>query len=278
MAHSFNRTGKKRLTEDEQSLRRPKKPLIKPSQPKTPEQIKEELHEHERALHTDFTLTDPWRIFRVMSEFVNGFDTLAHIPPSVTIFGSARVKPEDPEYQTAVETAKLLAEAGFGIITGGGPGFMEAGNKGAKEGNGCSVGCNIELPFEQGLNQFVDIGMEFHYFFVRKMMFIKYSEAFIIFPGGFGTLDEMFEAITLIQTKKIHHFPVILYNSEYWKGLLDWIKQTLLTTHKIKPEDLEIVTLVDSPQEVVEVIQRSYNKRYEAEIEEVTVSNDQDIR
>ncbi len=175
------------------------------------EDEKEEEHSLDRALHFDFTLTDPWRVFRIMSEFVEGFDELSHIPPSVAIFGSARTKPEDPTYQAAVETARLLAKAGFGVITGGGPGIMEAGNKGAQDGDNCSIGCNIELPFEQGSNPYLDISLDFRYFFVRKTMFVKYAEAFIIFPGGFGTMDELFEALTLIQTKKVSHFPVIIY-------------------------------------------------------------------
>src|SRR5436305_11851244 len=162
-----------------------------------------------------------------MSEFVEGFDELSHIPPSVAIFGSARTKPEDSTYQAAVGTARLLAKAGFGIITGGGPGIMEAANKGAQEGENVSIGCNIELPFEQRSNAYLDISLDFRYFFVRKTMFIKYAEAFITFPGGFGTMDELFEALTLIQTKKVNHFPVILYDSKYWGGLITWIRELM---------------------------------------------------
>lgn len=266
-------------TEDEQSLRRPKKPLISPKQPKTREQIREEIREHERALHTDYTLTDPWRIFRVMSEFVEGFDALAHIPPSVAIFGSARTQEDEPIYQTAVDTSRMLGEAGFGIITGGGPGLMEAGNKGAQEGGTCSIGCNIELPFEQFPNKYVDIALDFRYFFVRKMMFIKYTEAFIIFPGGYGTLDEMFEAIVLIQTKKIHHFPVILFGTDYWKGLMDWIKGSLLATGKVKEEDIDLFQLTDDPKEVVRIVKEAYEKRYSEEKEEIKEPTiDQSIR
>jgi uncharacterized protein (TIGR00730 family) len=261
-------------TEDERSLKRPKKKLRPPSQQKSPEELREELHENERAIHTDYTLTDPWRVFRIMSEFVSGFEALTHIPPSVAMFGSARVKPEDPLYQMATNTAKLLAEAGFGIITGGGPGIMEASNKGAKEGGGSSVGCNIELPFEQHLNPYTDISIEFRYFFVRKMMFVKYSEAFIIFPGGFGTLDEMFEAITLIQTKKIQHFPVILYDTKYWQGLMDWIKQTLLATGKISHQDIDLIHLTDDPKEIVRIVTESYQQRYEEEIAELKLSQE----
>lgn len=265
------------VTEDERSLRRPKKPLISPKETLVPEDvIKEERHEHDRALHTDYTLTDPWRVFRIMSEFIEGFDALAHIPPSVAIFGSARVKPEEEIYQTAVKTGRLLAEAGFGIITGGGPGLMEAGNKGAQEGGSCSVGCNIELPFEQHINPYVDIDMEFRYFFVRKMMFIKYTEGFVIFPGGFGTLDELFEAVVLIQTKKIRNFPVILFGKEYWKGMIDWIKNSLLATGKINPEDVNIFHLTDDPKEVVRIVKQHYDKRYHEDIDPLNL--DQSIR
>lgn len=274
--HSNRFTKQAIVTEDERSLHRPKKPLVKPRQ-KTPQSIiKEEIHEHERALHTDYTLTDPWRIFRIMSEFIEGFDALAHIPPSVAIFGSARVKPENPLYQTAVTTGKLLAEAGFGIITGGGPGLMEAGNKGAMEGGTCSVGCNIELPFEQHINPYVDIDIEFRYFFVRKMMFIKYTEGYVIFPGGFGTLDELFEAVVLIQTKKIRHFPVILFGASYWKGMLDWIRGSLLGTGKINPVDMDIFHVTDDPEEVVRIVKESYDKRYHEDID--LPERDQSIR
>ena len=166
----------------------------------------------------DFTRTDPWRVLRIMSELIEGFDTLAGVDKGVSMFGSARTGPDDPQYQAAQETARLLAEAGFAIITGAGPGIMEAANKGAREGNGRSIGCNIELPFEQGSNPYVDTVIEFRYFFIRKLMFVKYSSAFIIFPGGFGTLDEAFEALTLIQTGKIYEFPVILFGRHYWAG------------------------------------------------------------
>lgn len=269
-------TTKSPITEDERSLRRPKKPLISPKQEMPEEIVKEQRHEHERALHTDYTLTDPWRVFRIMSEFVEGFDALSHIPPSIAIFGSARVKPEEPIYQTAVDTARMLAEAGFGIVTGGGPGLMEAGNKGAQEGGTCSVGCNIELPFEQHINPYVDIDIEFRYFFVRKMMFIKYTEGFVIFPGGFGTLDELFEAVVLIQTKKIRNFPVILFGVDYWKGLIDWIKSSLLATGKINPTDVDIFHLTDDPQEVVRIVKEFYDKRYREDMNHPDL--DQSIR
>ncbi|HEU0301226.1 MAG TPA: TIGR00730 family Rossman fold protein, partial [Longimicrobium sp.] len=184
----------------------------------------------------DFTRSDPWRVFRIMGEFVEGFDTLARTGPAVTIFGSARTPPDDPYYAAARETARLLGEAGFGIITGGGPGIMEAANRGAKDAGVLSVGCNIELPFEQGINAYVDVPINFRYFFVRKTMFVKYAEAFIIFPGGFGTLDELFEAMTLIQTGKVRDFPVVLFGSEYWRGLTEWIRGTLLAEGKISPD------------------------------------------
>src|SRR6266702_3338599 len=226
------------VTEDQRLLTRPTQPLISPTEPMPHERVREEEHAFERALHLDFTYTDPWRVLRIMSEFVNGFDALAHIPPSVAIFGSARTKPDDPMYTLAVKTARLLDKAGFGIITGGGPGIMEAANKGAQEGGNLSIGCNIELPFEQEHNSYLDIALDFRYFFVRKTMFVKYAEAFVIFPGGFGTMDELFEALTLIQTKKVSHFPVILYGSAYWSGLIHWIRETMLLEKNIGPADL----------------------------------------
>src|SRR5437870_11435649 len=231
------------VTEDERLLTRPTQPLISPQEAYPQEQDQADEYAFERALHFDFTVTDPWRVLRIMSEFVYGFDALAHVPPCVTIFGSARTPPDDPSYAAAVETARLLAKAGFGIITGGGPGIMEAANKGAQEGGNISIGCNIELPFEQKPNPYLDISLDFRYFFVRKSMFVKYAEAFVIFPGGFGTMDELFEALTLIQTRKVNHFPVILYDSKYWKGLIDWIRDTMLTTEKIHPEDAELLLL-----------------------------------
>jgi uncharacterized protein (TIGR00730 family) len=204
-----------------------------------------------------FTKTDPWRVFLIMSEFVEGFDALADLDRAVTIFGSARVKPGDPMYQAAVEVARLLGEAGFAIITGGGPGIMEAGNRGACQAGALSVGLNIELPFEQGVNAFVDIGIEFRYFFVRKTMFVKYALAFVIFPGGFGTLDELFEALTLIQTGKVQNFPVILFGSAYWGGLLEWLRTTMLAEGKIAAADLDLLIVTDSPAEVRDLIVRS---------------------
>lgn len=252
-------------TEDERLLYRPARKLVSPSEPVSQDQIKEEEHALDRALHYDFTLTDPWRVFRIMSEFVEGFDVLSHIPPSVAIFGSARIKPEEPAYIAAVETARLLAKAGFGIITGGGPGIMEAGNKGAQEGGNVSIGCNIELPFEQGPNPYLDISLDFRYFFVRKTMFVKYAEAFIIFPGGFGTMDELFEALLLIQTKKVSHFPVILYDSKYWGGLINWIRDTMLTSEKILPEDAGLLLLSDDPEEICKIVIDAYQEGYRQE-------------
>jgi uncharacterized protein (TIGR00730 family) len=207
----------------------------------------------------DFTRSDTWRVLRIMGEFVNGFDTLAEVGAAVAIFGSARIKQDDPMYASATQLARSLAEQGFAIITGGGPGIMEAANKGAKEVGGLSIGCNIELPFEQGTNQYVDVSINFRYFFVRKTMFVKYSEAFVIFPGGFGTMDEMFEALTLIQTGKVLNFPVILFGSHYWKGLLDWIKGTMLQEKKIAPEDLELLVVTDSVDEACDIIVKCYN-------------------
>ena len=205
----------------------------------------------------EFLHTDTWRVFRIMGEFVQGFEDLAHITNGVTIFGSARTLPDDPEYKAAQETAALLARAGFAVITGGGPGIMEAANRGAFEAGGTSVGCNIELPHEQKGNDYTTLSLKFKYFFVRKMMFVKYSDAFIIFPGGFGTLDELFESLTLIQTRKIRNFPVVLYGSSYWQGMIDWIKGPVLSEAKISEEDLRRLHLTDSPAEIVEIISRS---------------------
>lgn len=209
----------------------------------------------------DFTHTDPWRVLRIMGEFVEGFDTLAHICPAVSIFGSARVPPEDPAYQAARETARQLATNGFSIITGGGPGIMEAANWGAVEGGGRSVGCNIELPHEQAMNAYVQVAINFRYFFVRKTMFVKYAEGFVIFPGGFGTMDELFEALTLIQTGKVQHFPILLFGTAYWSSLLDWIKATMLAEGKISPADFDLIRVTDSPEEICSVITQAYDVR-----------------
>ena len=193
--------------------------------------------------------TDTWRTLRILGEFVEGFDALAQVGPAVSIFGSARVGRRNRYYGAARRLAAALAKEGFAIITGGGPGIMEAANRGAKEGGGLSIGCNIELPFEQGLNEYVDLGMEFRYFFVRKVMFVKYAEGFVIFPGGFGTLDELFEALTLIQTGKVEHFPVVLYGKDYWNGMMQWIRDKPLYEEKISPEDLDLLTITDDIDE-----------------------------
>ena len=212
----------------------------------------------------DFTRTDPWRVMRIMGEFIEGFDTLSSVEKGVTIFGSARTSPEDPHYKAAQEVARLLAEAGFAIITGAGPGIMEASNKGARLGGGRSIGCNIELPFEQGANPYVDTLVNFRYFFVRKTMFIKYSVAFIIFPGGFGTLDELFEAITLIQTGKIYQFPVILFGRHYWAGLLRWLQARVLAEKKISPGDIDLMILTDDPAEAAAAVISGYESQTKA--------------
>jgi len=205
----------------------------------------------------EFLHTDTWRIFRIMGEFIQGFEDLAQITNGVAIFGSARTLPDDPNYKAAMETAALLARAGFAVITGGGPGIMEAANRGAFEAGGLSVGCNIELPHEQKSNEYLTLSLKFKYFFVRKMMFVKYSNAFIIFPGGFGTLDELFESLTLIQTKKIRDFPVVLYGSSYWSRMIDWIRDPVLSNANISEHDLRLLHLTDSPSEIVEIISRS---------------------
>jgi uncharacterized protein (TIGR00730 family) len=206
----------------------------------------------------DFTRSDPWRVMRIMGEFIEGFDTLASVDRGVAVFGSARTGPDDPQYRAAQETSRLLAEAGFSIITGAGPGIMEAANKGAREGGGPSIGCNIELPFEQGANPYVDRLVNFRYFFVRKTMFIKYSVAFIIFPGGFGTLDELFEALTLIQTGKIYQFPVILFGRHYWAGLVRWLQTRVLTERKISQGDMDLMLLTDDPAEAAAAVIAAY--------------------
>ena len=208
-----------------------------------------------------FTRTDSWRVLRIMGEFVEGFDTLSDVYNAVTVFGSARTPPEDPYYEKAVETARLLAREGFPIITGGGPGIMEAANRGCQEGNGLSIGCNIELPFEQGLNQYVERAINFRYFFVRKTMFVKYSTAFIVFPGGYGTMDELFEALTLIQTGKVKHFPVILFGESYWRGLAEWLRERVAGEGKIATTDLALFKITDSPREAVAIVREAREQR-----------------
>ena len=207
---------------------------------------------------------DSWQIFKIMSEFVDGFESMARIGPCVSIFGSARTKEGNPHFKMAEDIAYHLSQLGFGIITGGGPGIMEAGNKGANRAGGKSVGLNIDLPHEQSSNQYIDNdkNINFDYFFVRKLMFMKYAQGFVVLPGGFGTLDELFEAITLIQTGKVAQFPIILVSSEYWKGLLDWVKTTMLHQEKnISPEDLDLIKVVDTCQEVVDAIDSFYSKQ-----------------
>lgn len=206
----------------------------------------------------DYQASDSWRVLRMTSELVDGFDALANITRGVSVFGSARTKEDNPNYQAARETGKLLVEAGFEVITGGGPGIMEAANRGAYEVGGVSIGCNIELPFEQKPNPYQTKALVFKYFFIRKTMFIKYSNAFIIFPGGFGTMDEAFEALTLIQAHKIRNFPVVFFNSSYWKGLLSWITSTMLHEKNINPEDLQLIHLTDSPHDAVDFVTRYY--------------------
>jgi len=205
----------------------------------------------------EMAMQESWRMFHIMAEFVEGFETLADSHPSVSVFGSTRVQPEDEFYRKAEEVGVLLAKNGFGVITGGGPGIMEAANKGASSAGGKSVGINIELPLEQRSNPYTNISLSFRYFFVRKVMFVKYGVAFIIFPGGFGTLDELFESMTLIQTHKIRPFPVILVGSTYWEGLLKWIREVVLREGKVSPADLEIFQIIDDPKEIVRTIKKT---------------------
>jgi uncharacterized protein (TIGR00730 family) len=207
-----------------------------------------------KAGRPDFIDSDPWRALRILSEFVEGFDALASVGPAVTIFGSARSRAGAPDYELARDIARRLAGHGFAIITGGGPGIMEAANRGCREGGGLSIGCNIELPHEQGLNPYVDLGVEFRYFFARKTMFVKYADAFVILPGGFGTLDELFEALTLIQTGKIRDFPVVLVGKAYWQGLIDWMRAVQLPAGAVSEADIELLKLTDDAEEVSEII------------------------
>jgi uncharacterized protein (TIGR00730 family) len=230
------RIGKPTATEDEQFLKR------------------------HPAKRPDFVDSDPWRALRILAEFVEGFDALAAVGPAVTIFGSARMGPGTSQYELARDIARKLAESGFAIITGGGPGVMEAANRGCREGGGLSVGCNIELPHEQDLNPYVDLGVEFRYFFARKTMFVKYADAFVIMPGGFGTLDELFESLTLIQTGKVRDFPVVLVGRAYWQGLIDWMRAVQLPAGAIAESDIDLLKLTDDPDEVVSIV-RAYAAR-----------------
>jgi uncharacterized protein (TIGR00730 family) len=203
--------------------------------------------------------TDPWRVLRIQSEFVEGFGALAELGPAVSVFGSARTKPDDAVYALAEKVGSALVEAGYAVITGGGPGAMEAANKGACDAGGTSVGLGIELPFEQGLNQYVDLGVNFRYFFARKTMFVKYASGFIVLPGGFGTLDELFEAVTLVQTRKVTRFPIVLMGTSYWGGLLDWLRQTAAAAGTISPVDIDLLHLTDDVDEAVRVVRKAAN-------------------
>jgi hypothetical protein len=212
---------------------------------------------------SDWLHTDPWRVLRIQSEFVEGFGALAELGSAVSVFGSARTPVDDPEYDAGVRLGAALARAGLAVITGGGPGTMEAVNRGASEAGGVSVGLGIELPFEQRLNDWVDLGINFRYFFARKTMFLKYAQAFVIMPGGFGTMDETFEALTLVQTRKVTRFPVILYGSQYWQGLIDWLRATMLPSGKIGPADLDLLHISDDIDEIVQRIVDAHDLRSE---------------
>ena len=222
--------------------------------PPKPREALEDRKLLDRPTREEMLQSESWRVFRIQSEIVAGFEHLAEVYPAVSIFGSARTQLADEFYEDAVRTAKLLGESGFAVITGGGPGIMEAANKGAKEGGALSIGCNIELPFEQSINQYLDKAMTFRYFFVRKLMFVKYSEAFVTFPGGFGTLDELFGALVLIQTKKISDFPVILYSRQYWSGMVQWLREVVLSANNITQEDVDSIHVVDTPEEVRDIV------------------------
>jgi uncharacterized protein (TIGR00730 family) len=203
---------------------------------------------------SDWVHTDPWRVLRIQSEFVDGFGALAELGPAVSVFGSARTTPDDPHWGLAEEVGRRLARAGFAVVTGGGPGAMEAANKGAVEGGGTSVGLGIELPFETGLNPHVELGVNFRYFFVRKTMFVKYSQGFVVLPGGFGTFDELFEALTLVQTGKVTSFPIVLVGRDYWSGLLDWLRHTVAAGGRVAPADLDLISLTDDPEEAASIM------------------------
>ena len=230
--------------------------------------------DEDRDQSAAFTRSDTWRVLRITGEFVAGFDALAEVGPAVSVFGSARTPEDDPMYAAAVDLGRRLAGAGFATITGGGPGIMEAANRGAFEAGGVSIGANIELPMEQGLNRYVNLPLNFRYFFVRKTMFVKYAEGFVIFPGGFGTLDELFEALTLIQTGKVGHFPVVLFGSSFWRGLRDWIEEQLLATGKIHEHDRDLLWITDDTEEVVEIMLSSYR----ANRDSPTPTSDRDMR
>ena len=231
----------------------------------TPNEDKKIREKLKQKTWNEVKTNDSWAIFKIMSEFVDGYEKLSRIGPCVSVFGSARTKPEDKYYKLAESISYKLTQSGYGVITGGGPGIMEAGNKGARRGGGVSVGLNIELPFEQHDNPYIDSdkNLEFDYFFVRKVMFVKYAQGFVAMPGGFGTLDELFEAITLIQTKKIGKFPIVLVGTEFWNGVMDWIKKTLLHKYKnVSEKDLDLFNIVDSADEVIEIINNFYKKHH----------------
>jgi len=223
--------------------------------------VKKERLCRNNLMNGDFTKEDTWRIFRIMGEFVDGFETLSKVGPAVSIFGSSRLKPSDPYYKHTENIAYLLAKAGYAIITGGGPGIMEAANKGAQSAGGNSIGLNIQLPTEQEPNEYIDTLIEFHYFFCRKVMFVKYAKAFVIMPGGYGTMDELFESLNLIQTCRIDRFPVVLFGKAYWNGLIEWMKDSVLGRSCISPEDLDIFSVVDKPEEVVKIVKKFYSKK-----------------
>jgi uncharacterized protein (TIGR00730 family) len=266
----IHRSSFKKMADTDANKPKKKKDKAKPAEPKTVAEAKKleekndywQLTDDEVLLRSpepedEYKTSDSWRVFRIMGEFVGGFDNMATVTRGVSVFGSARTHEDDANYQAAMETGKLLAEAGFEVITGGGPGIMEAANRGAFQAGNVSVGCNIELPFEQTANPYQTKSLTFKYFFVRKTIFIKYSNAYIIFPGGFGTMDELFEALTLIQTRKIRNFPVVLFGSQYWQGLLAWLSSTMLNEKNINPEDLGLIYLTDSPKDAVDFITKT---------------------
>jgi uncharacterized protein (TIGR00730 family) len=229
-------------------------------QPRAPETLDEELLEAEVG-EVLSTLDDQTRLERIREELEYGFGALAHVGAGVSVFGSARTPPGTPEYELARSMAHTLGEAGFAVITGGGPGIMQAANRGAKEAGALSVGLRIDLPFEMGDNEWIDLPLDFHYFFTRKVMFVRYASAFVVFPGGFGTLDELFEALTLIQTQKVRHFPVVLVGSSYWSGLVDWLRNRMLADGNISPEDMDLFTVTDDPQEVLEIVSAASHRQ-----------------
>ena len=235
----------------------------KAPEPRMPQTLDEELIAAQEPVVVS-TLTDEDRLERITRELRTGFEALAQVGPAASFFGSARTAADDPEYLLARETARLVGESGLAIITGGGPGAMEAANRGARDAGALSIGLNIELPFEQGINPYCDIALEFHYFFARKIEFVRYASGFVVFPGGFGTLDELFESLTLIQTGKVRNFPVVLMGSDYWQGLLDWIRERLLAEGKISPPDVDLLQLTDDPDEVRDVLMRAAHRQARA--------------